>query len=181
MKDSKLIKVVTDAAVDKKSGKWKGRAGVLILGDGDIVQRFYSENIGNVTSNEGEYKALLIGTIVATNSVLKDTDKKNTRLELYTDSKLVFNQMLGNYRTKRATFVASQKEIKLACKGFGKTTMMWHRRNHDLAVLADFASKHPRRTKTIEQMYTGKNVSEVLEKVAQYLVKDDAKAERESA
>ena len=38
MKDSKLIKVITDAAVDKKSGKWKGRAGVLILGDNDTIQ-----------------------------------------------------------------------------------------------------------------------------------------------
>ena len=176
MEGSTLIKVITDAAVEKTSGKYKGRAGVLILDGDGIVRHFYSEGLGNVTSNEGEYQALKLGVTLAT---AETASKKDADLELYTDSKLVFNQMLGNYRTKKAEFVTMQKSIKGICRPFKSTKMKWHRRNSDLAVLADFASKHPRRTRTIANFSVGKHVSVVIDKVANFLLKDEAKAEEE--
>ena len=55
MKTAKVLKVVTDASVVRVDGKYKGRAGIMVLDGENKLRHFESRHIGNVTSNEGEY------------------------------------------------------------------------------------------------------------------------------
>lgn len=182
MKSTKVIKVVTDASVIRDGGKYKGRAGVLVLDDDNTIKHFESKHLGNVTSNEGEYLSLLEGVKYVTNTLKKDeVDLKNISLEMYTDSSLVYNQILGNFKTKKKCFVKMQNEIKSECKRFKGTKVIWHKRDMDLAMLADFGSKHPRRTKSIFSQFKGKEVAGAVEKAARFIIKDEDAAEREKA
>lgn len=184
-------KVITDAAVSRSRSSYKGREGILVLDENDCVLHFSSAALGNVTSNEGEYLAMQHGVEAALLTVKKpkpDDEGRvfsnsiaETSLEVFTDSQLVFNQMLGNYKTKKKSLLKTQNDIKSICRPCKSTKVKWHRRDRDLAVLADFASKHPRRTKAMFQRLEGEHYDKFTDRAVALLIKDDDAAAKEKA
>ena len=62
------------------------------------VERYtYKKYIGSTTNNVAEYKALLNGLLLA-------KEKSITRLAVYGDSKLVIEQVTGNWKSKKSAF-----------------------------------------------------------------------------
>lgn len=188
----KLVKIITDAAVVKVGGKYKGRAGVVILNDDDMVMDFYSATMGNVTNNEGEYQAMRLGLNTAMTSYLTEKDKQGitverhlideeVSVELWTDSKLVYDQIMGNCKTKKKSLKGEQKTIKGMVNRFKHGKIMWHRRDRDLAELADFGSKHPRRTKAMFQRMKGQHVDHFVTRAVALTIKDEAKLEKQES
>ena len=174
---------MTDASVVRDEiGKYKGRAGIMVLDENNNLKNFESKSLGNVTSNEGEYIAMLEGLRDLTTKLGEDegVDLKDIIIQLYTDSSLVYNQMMNNYKTKKSGFIKLQNEIKKYCKCYKGAKIIWHKRNLDLAMLADFGSKHPRRTKILFERFKDQNFSQVVEKAARFILKDEAAAKKEA-
>ena len=69
------------------------------------VERYtYKKYIGTTTNNVAEYKALLNGLLLA-------KEKGITRLEVYGDSKLVIEQITGNWKVKSRLLIPIHREI----------------------------------------------------------------------
>ena len=69
------------------------------------VERYtYKKYIGSTTNNVAEYKALLNGLLLA-------KEKGITRLEVYGDSKLVIEQVTGNWKVKSRLLIPIHREI----------------------------------------------------------------------
>ncbi len=64
----------------------------MILDNEDMTVKTYSEYIGNGTNNQAEYKALI--------SALESAKDFGNELECYSDSKLLVNQMNGEWKVK---------------------------------------------------------------------------------
>ena len=64
----------------------------------------YKKYIGTTTNNVAEYKALLNGLLLA-------KEKGITRLEVYGDSKLVIEQVTGNWKVKSRLLIPIHREI----------------------------------------------------------------------
>jgi ribonuclease HI len=175
------FKVITDASVAKnEAGKYKGRLGILLLDPNDRLINFYSEGVGRVTSNEGEYMALEAGmSHLERHFEANEIDPKKHKVDLYTDSSLVFNQIMKNFKTKKKKFKIFQDQIVAQCKKYKEADINWHPREADLATMADFATKHPRRTRSIYKRYKNEPVGEALEKVCKFLLKDENEKARE--
>jgi ribonuclease HI len=69
------------------------------------VERYtYKKYIGSTTNNVAEYKALLNGLLLA-------KEKSITRLAVYGDSKLVIEQVTGNWKVKSPLLTPIHREI----------------------------------------------------------------------
>ena len=69
------------------------------------VERYtYKKYIGTTTNNVAEYKALLNGLLLA-------KEKGITRLEVHGDSKLVIEQVTGNWKVKSRLLIPIHREI----------------------------------------------------------------------
>ena len=78
-------------------GACRGNLGIcviafIILDNEDRTVKTYSEYIGNGTNNQAEYKALI--------SALESANDFGNELECYSDSKLIVNQMNGEWKVK---------------------------------------------------------------------------------
>ena len=78
-----------------------------------------SECIGMATNNIAEYTALLRGC-----EKMKEIVKtpKNTIIDIFLDSKLVVEQMNGNYKIKNLKLKSIYKKIKKEIEGFNKVS-----------------------------------------------------------
>jgi len=69
------------------------------------VERYtYKKYIGTTTNNVAEYQALLNGLLLA-------KEKGIIRLEVYGDSKLVIEQVTGNWKVKSRLLIPIHREI----------------------------------------------------------------------
>lgn len=71
--------------------------GVAIFSEKNQLLKKYSEHIGNATNNEAEYRSV----IFSLEKIKKLFGKKkieNMRLEIYTDSELLAQQLNGRYK-----------------------------------------------------------------------------------
>jgi ribonuclease HI len=82
--------------------------------DGTLVEEF-SEAIGTATNNVAEYRGLLAALEWA---------KRNGRRELHvrSDSLLLVNQMLGNYKVKNAGLQPLHARARLLAAAIGRVT-----------------------------------------------------------
>jgi ribonuclease HI len=87
----KTLRLYTDGASRGNPGP--AALGVVIEDDQGMRLRTFHRYIGSATNNIAEYQALIDGL----KAVL---DWKPDRLEVYLDSKLVVEQVNGNYRVK---------------------------------------------------------------------------------
>ena len=191
----RTYKIITDAAVKNvgEAIRYRGTAGVLVLNEDDTVVKFDSFTLGKVTNNEGEYEALDRGILIVDKhlrdlidaaSELEGTSvnlRRNTAIQLFTDSDLVYNQLLGNHKINKIALKEKAKSIKVHVKDFKHVNVNWHPRDQPLAVLADFASKHTKKTKKLHHACVGHNVSMLEIKVEEYLEKMKEKQQEKEA
>ena len=71
--------------------------------------------IGNTTNNEAEYRALIEGLVAC-------LDKTVSEVNCYSDSKLVVNQLNGDFKVKNAKMKIFYKEVKRLERNFDKIT-----------------------------------------------------------
>ncbi len=75
----------------------KAAFGVVISDTGNGVVKKYSESIGVATNNEAEYYGLIFA-LKKSKSLFGKEKIKKTRVEIYSDSKLIVNQMKGKFK-----------------------------------------------------------------------------------
>jgi ribonuclease HI len=107
---------------------------VVIEDDHGNKLRTFHRFIGVRTNNEAEYQALIDG--------LKAVAEWNPdRLEIYLDSKLVVEQVNGNYRVKKAELLPLYNEVKHLLGGFAdpETRYVEREKNKGADKLANMA------------------------------------------
>ncbi len=82
------IKIYTDGG--SRSNPGPAAIAVMVLKNGKKIKE-YKKFIGNATNNVAEYRAILKGLELA----------KNERVKVFSDSQLVVNQLIGNYKVKK--------------------------------------------------------------------------------
>ena len=110
MTDTRLV---TDGASRRNPGP--AAAGYMILDGGTCVSR-HAECIGVATSNEAEYRALLLGLKAV--AALGITD-----ITWISDSEVVVSQMKGSYRVRAANLKPLHQLAKEAVGAFDHVRM----------------------------------------------------------
>jgi len=89
--------------------------GVVIKNKGGQTIKEIGKFIGNTTNNEAEYRALIEGLVAC-------LDKTISEVGCYSDSKLVVNQLNGDFKVKNAKIRTFYKEVKRLERNFDKVT-----------------------------------------------------------
>lgn len=108
-----------------------GGCGFLIIdAEGNVIKEG-AAYLGIVTNNEAEYRGLLLG--------LKELKKLGVKdVEILTDSRLLYMQLLGKYRVKAENLKPLHREARELLKGF-RWKARWVQR--DLNKRADQLAK----------------------------------------
>jgi ribonuclease HI len=90
----------------------------------------------NVTNNQAEYGTLLAGLRRALN-VLRENGShpSESSIDIYTDSKLVVEQVSGRWKVKNEGLKPLQREARMLLSQFGKSRLTWHPRAESVRVL----------------------------------------------
>jgi len=104
----KKFEIFTDGACKGNPGE--AAIGVVINCDGKRVTEI-SKPIGEATNNIAEYSALVFGL---QESLVLRADEVN----VYTDSELVYKQVIGAYKIKNAKLKFLNEQVKSLCRGF---------------------------------------------------------------
>lgn len=107
------INIYTDGGSRGNPGP--SASGVVILDKDNNVVKKTGEYLGISTNNQAEYKALLLGIKEAI-----QLDAK--RINIYMDSLLIINQMLGKYKIKNQELLPIYIEVTRLIKNFEKVT-----------------------------------------------------------
>lgn len=111
----KVLRLFTDGASRGNPGD--AGAGIVIEDDQGMRLRGLHRWLGRKTNNEAEYLALIDG--------LKAVQPwKPDRLEVYMDSRLVVEQMRGQYRIKKPELQELAREAKALLDSFGETELV---------------------------------------------------------
>jgi ribonuclease HI len=105
----------------------KGYGSFEITRDGEIYHFVDRMEFGNnLTNNQAEYMAL----IEALKWLAKDLGerRKDAKVSIFGDSKLVVNQVNGTWKVKNANMVPLVKQAKELFPQFGTCTIEWHPR-----------------------------------------------------
>ncbi|XP_019195871.1 PREDICTED: uncharacterized protein LOC109189716 [Ipomoea nil] len=95
--------------------EWAGAGIVFVTPEGEVLP--YSFTLTETCSNNvAEYQALILGLEIA-------TDMKQLRINIYGDSKLVINQVLGLYEVKKAELVPYNNYAKILMQWLGDVTI----------------------------------------------------------
>ena len=89
-----------------------GAIGVVIRESGKVIQEL-SRTIGEVTNNVAEYTALIFALQEAL--ILKADE-----LKIYTDSELLYHQILGQYKVKNPNLKTLFEQVQHLADGFKK-------------------------------------------------------------
>jgi ribonuclease HI len=119
------MKLYFDGAA-KNNGRGPAGAG-WSLEDGPFPNREGYKFLGRATNNEAEYQGLIEG--------LKDINPQVSNLKVYGDSKLVIEQMKGNWKVKAANLKPLWREATELAKQFSQIEFIWIKR--DLNSKAD--------------------------------------------
>jgi ribonuclease HI len=113
-----------------------GGAGVVIY-KGDIVIGKASRSLGKVTNNIAEYEAVILG-------LKKAMEVGAKKVVLFTDSKLLVNQMNGRWCIKDKALVRLSLEVDRIRKGFEEVSFNYipRNKNKEANLLAIQATYH---------------------------------------
>lgn len=135
MSSQKVIKIHTDGASRGNPGD--AAIGIAIFDGNGIIIASHKEYIGKQTNNHAEYTALVKSVEIA-----KNLETEYDKIEFYTDSELMVNQLTGKYIIRnenlRNLSLKFNKEIKI----LGKPYEIFHVRresNKDADKLANEA------------------------------------------
>jgi ribonuclease HI len=103
--------------------------GVMIhLQDGQFTKtEFFSRYIGIFTNNEAEYAGLIAGLKYALELGVRE-------IEVISDSKLVINQVKGNWKCKEPRLKVFVKEARALLDSFERVKIRWMRRENNVAA-----------------------------------------------
>jgi ribonuclease HI len=114
-----------------------GGAGVVIVDQYGITRLAKSFFLGpDYTSNRAEYSALLLGLKLLNGSLFPITD-----LEIISDSKLVVEQVRGNYKVRDATLQVLHSQVMEQLATFTSYKMTFMPRKYNR--YADYLARKP--------------------------------------
>ncbi len=125
-----MLYVYTDGASRGNPGE--SASGYCVLDDSHKILQWEVAYNGICTNNIAEYKAV----IMALNRVLKEWGS-GTALVLHSDSKLMINQLAGNYKIKNLQLKKLKKEAGTLLKKFKKHELLNVRRENRYVSLVD--------------------------------------------
>ena len=186
MELNNTITVITDGSVRREQGVRTPQLGVLVLCPDNKVVKYkaFTQYSSTITSNECEYIALQTGLNEAYQYIKSYTHKgsvnpKDYDLVMYLDSELVVKQLINECDTKKESFKKMQKAIKLKTREYNKASIYWHRRDSDLAVVADYASRNtPVRVENLWIQYRQKDVSELIQEIYTRILTEEKKEKK---
>ena len=103
MKPTTLL-IFTDGAARGNPGP-AGCGALITDEDGEVIGKHH-QYIGEATNNVAEYKALILGLT----EVVKF--KKVTEIRCYADSKLMVEQVNGNYKVKNLALIKLHEQVR---------------------------------------------------------------------
>lgn len=95
-------------------------------------------DFGKMTSNTAEYQALLCALECLFENTLsgplvdRDVCRSDMRIQIFSDSKLVVNQLNNGWRSKRPHLTKMIECARTWLKQFGKWSIEWHSRKHNV-------------------------------------------------
>lgn len=115
------IKVYTDGASRNNPGH--AGIGIVIYDENDFIIRTYKEYIGLATNNQAEYRALIKSVGLLKGLVPKYSGE---RVEFYSDSELLVNQINFDYRVKEPELALLNNKFHVLMKKLGKPFSISH-------------------------------------------------------
>ncbi len=98
-----MIKIYTDGAARGNPGP---AASGFVMFKGDKLVKKSARYIGRATNNTAEYQAVINALRVA---------PKDEKILLYSDSKLIINQISGKFKVKKEHLKKLYAEVKVLC------------------------------------------------------------------
>lgn len=136
------MKMYFDGACEPNPGT--GAVGYVILDGSEVLHSGSFVLPGKSTNNEAEYRALLTGVAKAHQMGWKD-------LDIFGDSKLVVNQVNGDWRSKKEHLTKLRDQVQLILSEFDSWTLTWIGRDGNSQ--ADELSKRALKAVGIEPRY----------------------------
>jgi len=122
------LKIFSDGGARGNPGP--AAIGVVVCDEQNEVVYEHQDTIGEATNNIAEYCALIAGLELAKRLKAKE-------VECYTDSELMVNQLVGNYKVKTEHIRKLHQEAKQAEQNFDSVTYHHRRREDPLIKQAD--------------------------------------------
>jgi ribonuclease HI len=117
------IKVFTDGA--SKGNPGKAGIGVIIYDRNDFILDSAKEYLGIATNNQAEYKALIKSTELI-KKLIEKGDKEFDRIEFYSDSDLMVNQVNFDFQVKEPELALLNIKFHVKMKKLGKPFTISH-------------------------------------------------------
>jgi len=130
---SKKLFVFTDGASRGNPGK--AAIAFLICSEETVLERG-SRTIGIATNNEAEYKA----AIEALSQIRRKYPSANVLF--HSDSKLIVNQLAGNWKVKEKRLQELHAKVKSLTSGLSSIKYKHVRRTHPMIKRADMMANH---------------------------------------
>lgn len=123
----KAIDIYSDGASRGNPGD--ASYGYVFVEDGEIVDKD-SAYLGRKTNNQAEYHAVI-------NALEHALEAGVTEVRFHSDSKLLVNQLNGDWRVKDAQLRKLYEQVQELREQFGSVTFTHHRREHNFIAEAD--------------------------------------------
>ena len=106
--------------VDGSSAGNPGPAGIamLFVNENGVIEYKHSQPIGIATNNEAEYEAVLYGLLTAISLGIRS-------LQVFTDSKLVYEQIRGSYKVRSGKLATLREAVIGTTKFFDSVSFFW--------------------------------------------------------
>lgn len=117
------IKVFTDGASRGNPGN--AGIGIIIYDENDFILRTYKEYLGETTNNQAEYRALL-KSIDLIKKLEANIQVTFDRIEFYSDSELLVNQINFDYQTKDPELAVLNSKFHVLSKKLNKPYVISH-------------------------------------------------------
>lgn len=114
MQNIDKLRIHTDGGARGNPGP--AAIGVVIKKDGKTIAQL-SEKVGETTNNVAEYKAVL-----AAFAYLEKNQLRAQKIEVYLDSRLVAEQLNGNFKIKKPHLQVLFIQVKILEKKIGEST-----------------------------------------------------------
>ena len=134
IKDENVV-LYTDGAARGNPGP--AAIGVVICMSNEAQTVMYQEGkkINDTTNNQAEYRALIRGL-----EICKDLLCHVNSVEHFTDSQLVYFQLIGKWKVRKASLRGLKDRVDDLKECFDRVTFHWVRREHPKIQLADCAA-----------------------------------------
>lgn len=117
------IKVFTDGA--SKGNPGEAGIGVIIYDENGFILESSREYLGTATNNQAEYKAL-IKSIDTIKKLIDSGNKDFERIEFYSDSQLIVNQVNFDFQIKEPELALLNNKFHVKMKKLDKPYTITH-------------------------------------------------------